>query len=124
MNTENSQDSAQSIMPNPHEPVMIRFVSEATGHTYDPQMVDHLADMLLIFYAGGGTALGTIAGTCAAASFFLHTTDTQEMLTTLPLGGLIGGVAGALLVMLLLNIRGLVKWDRLQITRTYKVKAK
>lgn len=124
MNSEDKNSVRSDILPAPHEPVMIRFVSEATGHTYDPEMVDHLADMLLIFYAGGGTALGAIVGACLAASFFLRVTDTQRVMTILPLGGLIGAFAGALLVMLLLNFRGLVKWDGLQITRTYKVKAK
>lgn len=124
MNSEDQASAQSNILPAPHEPVMIRFVSDATGHTYDPEMVDHLADMLLIFYAGGGTAFGAIAGACLAASFFLQVTDTQEVMTVLPLGGLIGSFAGALLVLLFLNFRGLVKWDRLQITRTYKVKAK
>jgi hypothetical protein len=62
----------------PHEPVMIRFVSEANGYTYDADMVDHLADMLLIFYAGGGTAIGTIAGVCIGAGFFLQSTDMGD----------------------------------------------
>jgi hypothetical protein len=109
--------------PRPHEPVMIRFVSEVTGHAYDPQMVDHLADMVLIFYAGGGTAMGAIAGACIAAYLFPAGNDMSRVFETIPLGGLIGGFAGALLVFVILNLRGLVKWDGLQVSRTYKTKS-
>ncbi len=106
----------------PHEPVMIRFVSEATGHTYDADMVDHLADMLLIFYAGGGAAIGTITGVCIGAGVFLQSTDIGNVIETLPLCGLVGALAGCLLVFTVLNLRGLIRWDRFQIKRTYKLK--
>jgi hypothetical protein len=108
---------------NPKEPVMIRFVSEATGDTYDPAMVDHLADMLLIFYAGGGTALGAMADASLFAMLFVHSYDMQHILEIVPLGGFAGALLGALIVFLILNLRGLVKWDKSQVFRTYKLKA-
>gem|GEM_PF-4430857 len=101
---------------------MIRFVSEVTGHTYDSQMVDHLADMVLIFYAGGGTAIGAIAGACIAAYLFPADSSMLRVLETIPLGGLVGGFGGAFLVFAILNLRGLVKWDGFQVSRTYKAK--
>jgi len=47
MNSEDQASAQSNILPAPHEPVMIRFVSEATGHTYDPEMVDLLAERVI-----------------------------------------------------------------------------
>ena len=95
-----------------------------SGNAYDELMVDHVADMALIFYAGGGTALGAIVGACVGALMVGQDVTYVRVLSMLPICGFTGAISGALLVMWILNLRGLLRWDGTVVKRTYRLKHK
>jgi hypothetical protein len=68
-------DSPSIAPQHPHEPPFIQYASEISGCGYDAVMVDHLADMLLIFYCAGGTAIGAVTGASLAISVVGHLAD-------------------------------------------------
>jgi hypothetical protein len=105
------------------EPLMIRFMSRVSGNVYDEVTVDHMADMVLIMYSGGGTAVGAVIGGCLGSYIVAHHPSLFHVLTTVPLLGFLGAVAGALLTMWFLNVRGLIAWDRYEFRRIYKLKS-
>ena len=106
----------------PKETLLLRYVSSVTGHTYDEEMVDRLADMVLIFYAAGGTVLGAIVG-CGSSLFFLANKpwSTQSLLVVLATVCM-GAFLGCIAVMAVLNVRGLVRWDNFIVRRTATLK--
>jgi len=105
-----------------HEPIFIQYVSAVSGRIYDDEVVDHLADMLLIFYCGGGTALGAIAGASLGFKLILNSSNPAHALLIILFCGFAGSIAGCLLVMTLLNFRGLLKWDGLVLRRSIRLK--
>ena len=70
--------STQNIEPE-HEPIFMQYVSAVSGRVYNDDVVDHLADMLLIFYCGGGTALGAIAGGVTRSEINVRTLETSAI---------------------------------------------
>ena len=56
MNEQKRAAPSESIVGEEHEPLLIKYVSSVSGHMFDHYVVDHLPDMQLIFYCGGGTA--------------------------------------------------------------------
>ncbi len=106
----------------PHEPLFIQYVSAVTGHVYSDTMVDHLADMLLIMYCGGGTALGAVTGASSAMRFFVNHSSTAFVIMAILVAGLVGSISGCLLVMAVLNLRGVLKWDGYILRRTIRLK--
>ncbi|WP_128915029.1 hypothetical protein [Granulicella sibirica] len=105
-----------------HEPIFIQYVSGISGRVYDHEMVDHLADMLLIFYCGGGTALGAITGASLGLRFFLDSGSLGQGLVAILCCGFAGSIVGCLLVMVVLNFRGLMKWDGMILRRSVRLK--
>jgi len=104
------------------EPLMIRFVSEITGDIYDECTVDQVADMALIFYTGAGTTLGALLGACVGGIIVAHNASALNVVVTVCLLGLLGAILGALSIMFLLNIRGLIRWDGRELRRVYRAK--
>ena len=106
----------------PQEALFVRYVSTLTGHTYDEDTVGHLADMLLIFYAAGGTVLGALAGGALSIPFLVPgLTPIQFALVVLSLVFL-GALTVCGVVMTLLNLRGLVRWENYIVKRTATLK--
>ena len=110
------------------EPLLIRFLAKSGDDgkpetLYDEVAVDHVADMALIFYAAGGAALGAVLGACAAMWLCQTQASFSSIYVVLPICGFVGAMIGALGVMLLLNIRGLIRWDGYLVKRTYKLKS-
>ena len=106
----------------PQETLFVRYVSTLTGHTYDEDTVEHLADMLLIFYAAGGTVFGALVGGALSIPFLLPvTTPIRFLLLVLPLV-FVGALIGCGIVMTLLTLRGLVRWENHTVKRTATLK--
>ena len=113
--------SSQNIEPE-HEPIFMQYVSAVSGRVYNDEVVDHLADMLLIFYCGGGTALGAITGASLGLKFTSNAGDIGHLLGLILLFGFIGSIVGCFTVMALLNFRGLLKWDGVIVRRSIRLK--
>lgn len=106
-----------------HEPIFVQYVSSISGHVFDHEMVDHLADMLLIFYCGGGTALGAILGASLGLRFLLNASSFGQGLVIILGCGFVGSLLGCTLVMVVLNFRGILKWDGLILRRSIRLKS-
>jgi hypothetical protein len=113
----------EAVQPDEiQEPIMIRYVSKVTGNVYDELTVDHVTDMALIYYSSAGSIFGSVTGACIGGVLVGHHPTPSLVLTIVPVCGFLGALSGALLVMLGLNMRGLLQWDKYQIRRTYKLK--
>jgi len=108
--------------PIASEPLIIRFMSRASGNVYDAATVDHMADMALILYTGGGTAIGAVIGGCVGSYLASQNPSLFHIFTTVPLLGLLGASVGALFIMWMLHLRELLAWDRGGFRRTYRLK--
>ncbi len=112
------------VLPiSPKEPLFIQYVSEITGRVYDAEMVDHLADMLLIFYCAGGTTLGALFGASLGVYLSGSVIELALKLAIILLCGLAGSITGCALVMAILNLLGILKWDGLIIRRSVRLKS-
>ncbi len=120
MSDDNSveQPLNQAEAPVPKETLFVRYVSTATGHTYDEETVDHLADMLLIFYAAGGTVLGAICGCVISIAGLGPSPMPMRLLLVMPPVVFTGALMGCAAVLAILNLRGLVRWEKYVVKRT------
>lgn len=108
----------QTEVPVPKETLFVRYVSTATGHTYDEETVDHLADMLLIFYAAGGTVFGAICGCLISITGLGPSPSSMRLLLVMPPVVFAGALMGCAAVLAILNLRGLVRWEKYVVKRT------
>jgi hypothetical protein len=105
-----------------HGPIFVQYVSAVTGRVYNNESIDHLADMLLIFYCGGGTSLGAVTGALLGLRLMTSSTNAISGLFGILCFGFVGSLAGCLLVMIVLNFRGVLKWDGAVVRRSIRLK--
>ena len=100
----------------------MKYVSTVTGHTYDAETVDRLADMILIFYAAGGTVLGALIGCVLSISLRIPQPTPMRFLFVVLTCVFLGALLGCAAVMAILNVRGLMRWDNFVVKRTATLK--
>lgn len=100
----------------------MKYVSSVTGHTYDAETVDRLADMILIFYAAGGTVLGALIGCVSSTCLRIPQPTPMRFLFVVLTFVFLGALLGCAAVMAILNVRGLMRWDNFVVKRTATLK--
>src|SRR5580692_7254212 len=91
-------------------PPFVRFTEYITDDP-DPDKTAPNADMLLLFFAAGGTVVGSLIGAIVYFAATVPHPPTRSWLATALVAVVIGGICGCGTVMAVLHFRQMLTWE-------------